>query len=453
MVKIVDSLPEMTIGMFNTNNGKENRDARAAFDARVRYFAGPAGEEFMEGVQKGRLTSDARRDYKGTINPHFFAAFANTFKVPDGFTPEGFYRQVGRIALDVVRDLADLTGLSVSKDPFMDEMHPHSPSPTDLLYHLARLNQGRNVTLDTNVKRHFILVNIAASVGSTSESAPIDDALVNIQFEMDKRLYYRGEDGYREPYQVYTYHDLETNSFLDFAGANPEVSPDKRLLKQEFTAHRIGKVGLVYTIRNSKDPVSAVKKVIAEAHDHDGVMRPQSVKDNLRMTFVALEGNLPENQRVRQIERVHRRVLVFIRGYKDIRKIVSHNRVDNGRGQADIRWKRDDLYLEDTCVPLELVVVREGDYYDQTLEVGVVDPENGLYQGAAHPLYSIRKDVYPAIILLQDQLSAAEIMKALAAKSQQNGEDLKHIYEVEVPFYHPHAGFSSSHKRQKKMIE
>lgn len=436
-IKTVDVLPEMTIGMFSIN-GKA-RETQASFDARVRHFFGPVGEQFIEGVQQGRLDEDSRRDYKGLIDPYFFAAFADAFKVPDGLTPRGFYSQAGEIAMSVVAHLARLTKIDDFKDPFLDEMNPHAPSPTDLLFHLARLNQGRNPKLDFSTKKHFLLLNIAASFEATSESDPIKDVLSDMQFEMNKSLYYRGRDGFREQCVVYAYHDPLTNRFLGFTGDKPEVDLNKRLLRHEYDAHVIEKVGRVYTIRNSKDPVSATEKAIAEAFDHNGVIRPQDVKDNMRMTFVALEGNLSssEVQRRKQVGIVHKRVLAFLQGYKGIRKIVPHDRVDNSRGQSRISWKRDDVYLHDTCVPLEFVTIREPDYLNYRLEIGHVDPETGLYKGSAHRLYDIRRNAPGAILLLQEVLSPEQAMRALAVKSIETAEDIRRIGEVRAPGYNP----------------
>lgn len=422
--------------MFHLDGG--SRDARAAFDARVRYFYGQAGEEFIEGVQQGKLTADSRHDFRGTINGHFFSAVQQTFKLPKTVTPESFYDDAGKTAMRVVSDLAELTGLSISQDPFVDEINPHPPSPIDLLYHLARLGQGRDVDLDFNVRRHFLLQQISASIEAVS-SIDMRDILSDMQFRLNEKLYYRGEEGHHERYTAYSYHDPETNYFIGFAPDDAQPAGGSRLYVHQYRARRIEGVGLVYTIRNPKEPEAATKKAIAKAYYNGGIVKPQSVEDRMRMTFVALEGNLPKRNKGKtdQVGRVHKTVLGFMHQYKPIKKIVLEDQVDGDRGQGGMTWKRDKIHFYDTLVPLELVVVGESDHYNQTYAVGTLDPETNFYGGrdTAHKLYEPRRDEPVAQLVLPESLHGRDIHQALVARNHEIAEELKHM--AEVSRYHP----------------
>lgn len=430
MIRMKEALPPIRSEMFELEGG--SRDARAAFEARVRYFVGPTGEEFIEGVRQGRLTASSRQHFKTEVNSYFFSAFQQTFKLPKTVTPESFYDEAGKTAIRVVSGLADLTGLSISQDPFVDEINPHPPSPIDLVYHLAHLGQGRDVDLDFNVRRHFLLSQISASIEAIS-SVGIRDILSDMQFSLNERLYYKGEEGHHERYTAYSYHDPETNYFIGFARGDVQPDIGSRVYVHEFRARRIEGVGLVYTIRNPKEPEAATKKAIAKADSNGGIIKPDSVEDRMRMTVVALEGNLPKGNKGRtdQVKRVHKRVLGFMREYKPIKKIVPENQVDGDRGQGGMSWKRDKIYFYDTSA-LELVVVGESDHYNQTYAVGGVDPETGFYKGkdTSHKLYEPRKDEPAAIRLLPESLHHKDIHQALVARQHEIAEALKRMAEV-----------------------
>lgn len=440
-------VPLVTLGVFSP----EMEDAKVPFGRLIKHFYGPAGEEFIQSVQQGDLPASARHDFRSRVDVHFFNALKDGYQFPDSVTPQTFYSDAGAVALAVVNHLADLTGLSVSHDPLADEVSPNPPSPTDLLYYLARTNQGVDPRLEYGIRRHIGLLHIAAGLESNSGNGVVRDVLSDLQFAFNEDLYHKGMEGHKEPHDAYTYHDPETNRFLGF------VSPESvnnyrganRILRHHFEARRIQDNGLVYTRGREKDLRAATEKAIAKAYDNGGVVRPEDVEDFLGYKAVLLTGTDNNESRDKNLatlvihpileallkdsslqptdERVQvfNKYLLVIDRHRKIKTLVLENEVDKDRGQGAVNQIRGKIGLFNVPVPIEFIVTSEGDYYNQVYEVGEVNPQTGIHGGQAHDIYILRRSRKAVEVVQPQSISGVNNQAALKRRSREISEGLK----------------------------
>lgn len=439
-MSVVETLPPIAVDMFRPEG--RSRETDAAFNVLVDHFYGPAGQEFAEGLRTGRLHSSSKDEFAERINTHFFNAVKDTYHTS---FPMSLYRQSRGVALEVVQEVANKVGLGIARNPLKDEIATPSPRPIDLFYHVARIESleenpdGRRLGFDA--RRHFLLLNIAASIEAASGNGVAEEELDSLQTILDDHLYYKGDLGYVETYRTYTLHDADTNRFLAFAGnSHPRIPREnERLLYHEFNARRIERVGLVDSLVRRKDLRSATIKALSKAVRNGGIVKPQYVEDHMGLRLVALEGDVSStpNTLHSQVDRVSKSVMKAIRRHKRIERVEQDDHVDSERGQGTVIFRRKKLYFKDVAIPLELMVFSEPDFYNQEYEVGVKDSETGLFDGPAHKLYKLGRIADCAGLLLPCNIYRVNHHLGIVTSMEAQVEQLKTMAEVKVSAYFP----------------
>lgn len=415
----VEELPPITLGMFRPIN--RSRQAEQDYNGLIRFFYGEAGREFAEGLEEGRFSLLDVPAFRDRIDSHFFKAFADAYHVPSFATPVSNYREAQRIAREVVRDCVFSAFPNYSDDLFRNEITLESTSPTDFFFYLA---QPEGPIQDYERRRHFLLYNAGASIEAISGNGTLSLHLSDINRLFDKSLF---EPHSGQVTTIYANHDPETNEVREIYLEKPQEPLINGVLRTHtLTLRKVPDVGLVQTRVRQKNSASATRKMMGKADQAGGVLNPRSVKDYMGFALIVLGDGDPSVSSEAKVNLLRNRSERLLRTYRSIVRIEPDDSVDGDRGQAAIRFKRDQVYTADSPDnPLEIMFFRDLDYLNQTFEVGSLDPQTGFYNGRSHRLFDLRRRYLVIPHVYPKEIFGIDAQEALIVRMHEVAEAIK----------------------------
>lgn len=405
---LVEQFPKTTLEMYKPP-WRTSRQTEEAYAQQQRILFGEAGQQLAQALIQGTIKPYQLEDFRGRIDVHFFNAYSDIYRLARSITPESAYLNAQTVALEVVRDCTLKAFPDYEDDFFRNEVALKSPSPTDLYYYMVLPYEGPLGAYE--VRRHFLLTNTAAAMDARSGNGSLAIQLSDINRLLDAELF---KPGSGRQTTIYADHDQQTNTVYRVTTNKPEESLRSNAItrKHTLTLREIEGIGLVQTRVRQKDLVSAVEKLLSKAATNGGVLDPESVNDYMGFTFIGLGGEgyvTPETQ----LDYLESRLVDVLNSYRSLVEIRPDHVVDRDRGQAEVRFRRLQIFLEDQTVPLEFMLFDAVEYLNQSFEIGVMDPQTRFYTGRSHKMYEYRRTypimpfVYPEDIY---QLDAQEAL-------------------------------------------
>ncbi len=404
-----------------TQPGKNN----PALERLLKLFGGEFWPDYQQAIQNKPVTSSQARLYQQAIDAHFYQKLKEVYNL-DRTDPESFFEVQQGHARAVIEDvLEDYTPSLKSRIGIRNEVTLTS-RPSEIYRRLAMSTADITPELQFEVQRHLVLSLTAAEINARSTNEQLRHELSGVQSILNDHLF-SGPEGYAEDYTVYACFDNDTNRTSCFF-VNGCTTP-KNSHKKAFRCRVrfVDGTGHVYTDPRIKDTTSAILKTTRKAVNNGQVMEPlNDVKDSMGMMFTVMDENAEEKSRFSQRERLVNQVRAAIQYHPNgIEQIKEDNDVEQDRGQATgIQFTRLQIQLLGLGLPIELMVFDAWNYLNSRYEVGVKNPDTGLYDGGAHELYKIRRVADVLSVYFPQELYRVDTLEALRQRGDQVAQDL-----------------------------
>lgn len=425
-------LPTRTLEMIRPSGWSlETERQRHALFGRM---YGPPGREFYRGLRDGSLTIKDLPQFKGAIDAHFFATIRREYSIPKYIRTKDFYTDLQGIGIGVVRKLVEeaFPQLGRKLGGFKNEVLFKAPSPTTLFKVLVLAEGQVDEKLTFEVTRQLMIADTAGPLYVMSKHAGLNQRLSDLNDILNEELY-EGPYGAGKDYELYVYHDSETNQVIRFHAANGGSKPPKegeRLATHNFIARRIKGYGLVYVDVTEVGVVDATNQALIAAANNEGKIQPiQDGRVSIKMTFVDLEDKpgrrKGESRSMPHLTALKARVMEVMLEHLDIASMDTPS-------ESNIMEIYDRGLPE---VPIRLEFLNRRDYLNGKYDVGVKVPVKGIpepvYNGRAEKLSNLR-DYYPLVPYLFPRELYGDTQDALLMTMDTVAERLKRECTVKV---------------------
>lgn len=220
----------------------------------------------------------------------------------------------------------------------------------------------------------------------------------------DHKIFSENIRGEREKIRIYSTHDFENE--VKRIGKTPflDVYRNEHQKQTPFRVRKITINGKNYTVacddRKKDDCVAALKSLEKAIHQNQGDIRiEEDVEDMIGTIFIIIEGNVKDF--ISYFEEKAREE------YGNIRIEVDDEKSDNTRRTSKRHtFKRRQLYYEGSRIEAIFYSLRE--YLTSEYDIGERD-KKGFYNGAAHALYEIGRNIHAAKHLIPGDLYNLDI--------------------------------------------
>lgn len=342
------------------------------------------------------------RSEKREINSFVFRSIGQYFGVTDRSSCRMLYIQQQKDAINSVDHLREFLPEYSRELDLKNEIRTPSDSPVDLLELLSIPQDKIDPVLAFQIHRHALYSLIAGRHNSAVFDSRLN-TIIQRQYKHLSRHLFKGQIGAGQTYYVYSAHDNETNEVVGFSSPDQTIPSTAHLKIIPIPVREIEGFGLVYTNPRKKNDSTVILKAQAMAHHNGGIIDPDGVKDRGGMEFVPMNMNV-------DLEELADRVIEEMKsGPYPPEKIKVDNQADQDRGQSSkLRMVRRIIHFNGSPISFEFKFCNLENYINSLLEVGIKDPDSGLYDGMSYELYKPRRvqkvlrDVFPPVIYTQD---------------------------------------------------
>ncbi|MEK7634130.1 MAG: hypothetical protein AAB437_04775 [Patescibacteria group bacterium] len=250
----------------------------------------------------------------------------------------------------------------------------------------------------------LILGLIHAHLDNRTKEKRLSTQLQRFVDFIDNEIFSEKIRGKREKINIYSTHDFENE--VKRIGKTPflDVYKNEHQKQTPFRVRRIIINGKNFTVpcddRKKDDSIAALKSLEKAIHQNQGDVRiEEDVEDMIGTTFIVIEGNMKDF--ISYFEEKARKE------YGDIRIEVDDEKKDNTRKTSQRHtFNRRQLYFEGYKIEAIFYSLRE--YLTSEYDIGEKD-KNGFYNGAAHSLYGIGRNIHAAKHIIPEDLYGLDI--------------------------------------------
>lgn len=393
----VSSVPSVVL---NPYPGFEGIRSSLEFMAKMGLPKSDLKEILGRGEKKEPEEARVNGFFLGEINTIFDLKLHNVDEI------QSFFLSQLKKANDTVRIIGNTLGLPPTVYSLHNEVDVVDPSIARML---SLLDRDRvDPVLRFEVQRQLALAYLSAGINTRTMHDRAYDVLSALQEGLNSQFFI-GKIGHYETEVITSLHDPETNRTLgvyhqgeavpvrDFAGTLIKNTP------MSFRTISIGshEIKVLYGVRKKSDEAAIIKAI------NKGISRGRSIDvfndvlDSLGLMFV-VDGGEEERRLVAQ------HFFQFLNRYNEKLVRLDDSRSGNDRGQSDlIHFERYQIISPDISLPLETMFFSLPDYINSQSDIGRRG-NDGIYDGAAHSLYELRrsrqvaqrlfpKEMYPQI--------------------------------------------------------
>lgn len=368
----------------------------------------------------GILSEDAAKK----INIDVLNSLKGIYNLPDSINLQEFYMQQQRQALGVRRYYCEILPEIAQSLEGKDEISILSDRPSDLFRLLFRPPETIDPTLAYEARQHVLLSHIAGMLNARTLNGRLSTVLYDVHRLFNNQLF-EGPEGTGKKVFSESFHDDETNEVVGFPNQQDRKPPTAHLKRIPFTVRTIQNLGLVYTSPRKKDDRVATVKCIAKSLESGGTINiDDDIQDGIGLEFVSMDDHMTPEQIAERvgavIESGSRKVANVQIGRKDVEK-------DRGQSSEFGFDERLKIWFDGLPTPLEMTFFTLANYLNSKLEVGVRDPQTGLYLGRAHELYELRRARRVARVLFH---GIDNLDEAFINRSKFKAQDLRVRYKI-----------------------
>ncbi len=371
-------------------------------------------EQMKKGLQK-RVVDNVYRTVQDTL------------QADDEESPRRFLGRHLGIATEAIEDI-HRTVFPGSESPLRNEVQLPSISPFHDM--MTYLSPNTDQMLREQIKGIYLTADTTAKIEKTNPKNKAGRKLAMIQRLIDRRLLV-GKTGETRPHTVEAVFNEETilqEVIKPESGITEEDLPPGYQIKARELPMRVmhddeGNEILMYTNANEKNLISGVAKAFKKAKYRsekpggtDDIDPTHDVTDTYRIKFAVMGGDkeigivmdrvldtlLDPNNKKHLVERDEYgrpiRTAVDAEIVKDIED-DSHTNGTNDQTKETVFRHRIQVHFTDLPHPVEIMFQTMDEFLRGEYNVGHYDEVSGGYSGAAHELYTIKRDKLAAGVL------------------------------------------------------
>lgn len=333
------------------------------------------------------------------INARFFELSRNKYDLPDWTHPKTFYKKVKDNTIDAIRYFGEIVPELAEAFELREEIAHLSDRPSDLLRRLASPPGSIHPVLAYEFQRHAVAYCQLGMVEARSINAQLCDLLSDIQDLFNEKLF-TGPEGNGEDYCTESYHDDVTNEVVGFPDRGNRKPLTAHLKRRWISVRQIPEIGFIHEKSREKRSGPTYVKILVKSLENGGIVDlNEAVQDSIATKFVLMDDSVPPEQLADLVVSVIREGIELRKESKhpnqipDIERVENDNKADKDHGQSteanfDARRK---IWFKDVPTPIELQFSNRETYLNTEYEVGIRDPETGLYNGRGHKLFELRR--------------------------------------------------------------
>lgn len=384
---IVDSVGKATLksGILPLRDRRVMNLIRSAQTQPPEYFIKPEGQKMVEDVSQ--LAYQRLNDFLGFCcrednrSETAYSAYNNYMRIAN----EAVHGLIGELAPDQRSRFSP-------KNPI-----DFIPEPGEIIKLLSMPEKEIDNTFRFEIARQVLLGLTAAKL--EAQTYDLRKKLNEVQLLVDTKIFNHGQPLGRGTITTIDYFTRpETNEVVSVSSVPSSNMPPQELVKKTTTIGMRtipGEIGLVHTDPRFKPDGSAVNKSLREAlsekaKGNDGTINANTLTDAAGMRFIVANEFSSDGKNVTALMNLFRETLQ--EHYGDA---VSFEEQQNNKGkpnQSD-KFRARKLYIKfSDGITLEVMFVGIGDHLNNENRVGRPHPQTGLYDGQAHPLYSVNRN-------------------------------------------------------------
>lgn len=412
-----ENITPITLEMFIPNPAGRSPETNTQLNKLMEDYLGESSMRLHVRLKSGRPFGDkiARE-----LDDHVFESIKRLNRLPEQSDARTFYIQQQRQAIGVIRYYGGLFPEVEQDLELKNEIAMLSDNPSDL-FRLLSMPAGQiDPTLAYETHRHALISIISSRHNAVTLNGRLRTVLSQVNQLFNRNLF-EGPEGSGQRLKFDSIHDDETNTMIGYPEAGKRIPPTAHLKRVPLHVREIKGAGLVVTSPRKKDDAVAIVKSITKARANGGVINiEKDVEDGIGMIFALME------DKVRPVEFADRVISILEKGPRRIVKVLMDNRVGKGRGQSqDLEFERRKIWFEETPVPLELMFYDHRNYLNSMLEIGQRDPNTGLYLGASHRLFELRRGLDTAPVIFPPSIYPLDLDRIAANCSRAIAIDLR----------------------------
>jgi len=367
--------------------------------------------EFMGkmGLPKKDLKTILGRGEKGAleemrINSFFLEEINRIFdlQLHNEDEVQSFFLSQLKKANDTVRIIGNTLGLPPTVYSLHNEVDVVDPSIARMLSLLDR--ESVDPVLRFEVQRQLALAYLSAGINTRTKHDHAYDALSALQEGLNGN-FFSGKAGHYETDIITSLHDPETNRTLgvyhqddaipvrEFSGVSIKNTPMSfRTIPTEQ-----GELKAMYGVRKKSDEIAIIKAITKSRANGRSIDPINDVLDSMGLMFVVDGG-----EKERDLLTAH--FFQFLNKYDSRLSQRNDSHVGENRGQNhEFNFGRYQITAPNLSVPLEVIFFCIPDYFNYCSDIGKKG-NDGLYNGAAHSLYELRRSMQVAQILFPKEM-------------------------------------------------
>ncbi len=256
-----------------------------------------------------------------------------------------------------------------------------------------------NGNIDERLKfemvRKMLLAGITGEIDQRSLTYNLRSELHDVHSLLDQR-FFKGKIGETHHTTTYSVHKRSTNEVIGVYDRYPWfIKPGYKVKKFTQQMREVEDVGYVLSSVREKTREASILKTlrravqVREEKGTDELDALKAVKDAMGLMFV-VKGTMGSNEP--RVNHLKEKVLALLKEKYGEVMVIPDN--VNGAGEyatqkTQANYQRIQVKVESLPIPLELIFYGEGDYINDTYNIGKRDRRTKLYSGNAHKLFEI----------------------------------------------------------------
>lgn len=281
------------------------------------------------------------------------------------------------------------------------------------------------------LRRQLLLAVLSGRLHMNTARNKCHELLSGLQYELNDDFYSDEIIGENQDKTFITVHDPGTNEVITYREKTDgdELKQNEKSILFHFRHVRLddGTEVEVYSSDRKKDDVEAIIKSVARADGHE-IDPTKEIEDSMGKRFVINGDNEMRKK--------------FMQKYlKKIQKLYPNARIEldssqrkeseTYRGQSPLTdYEKVKIHFEGKTTPYEVICYSLKDFINSKVHVGKAD-KNGVYDGYAHDLYSLRRTAKVAKILFPEELYEYRFEELQKKAMQKKVNELLNAKEIE----------------------
>lgn len=361
--------------------------ARVMFQALLRKLTGEAGEEIMMGIKDGQFDRFSMpEELAQRANTHFGNAFRDEFGLDPSTNVRRFWRGRQMNGIDVHFLMKDELPNLERRLGIATEVTTPTGDFTDTLGVQATAELPAKFRHE--IKRRMLMGIVDTQIEMDERRGDLATELSKIEAVFAQHLFV-GPQATIKPYFVYANHDIRTNRVisLDYRNRGSVGNSIRRF--HEYDTREIEKIGRVFYDSRVKPRPSAMIKALDRASqngENNGFIDPaKDVQDRFGVIFVIMNPKIRPSRlsrRIREVLNAHYRPIVNF--------IIETNRDGYKKTKPSFKMHQAKYTFEDLPT-FEAMIFSLPDHINYHCDIGVKNPETGLYSGDARMFYDVAR--------------------------------------------------------------